>query len=130
MTYAAQAVLAQNPDFLVRVAACAATEGIPNPYGWAYENAWTLSAQPGWAAAWASAIDNPAIPTATIPTSPAVISDGMILGGVQAVRSAQVLEQSLRDQIEALLARIAELEELSTLPAPEETPEPTDPDLP
>ena len=50
---------------------------------WAQQQPWALSAQPGWDAAYASAIaaKNPA-PGA----DEAVISDGMILAAVQALR--------------------------------------------
>lgn len=85
MSYKVQADLADDGYLRRRVTACAASEGISNPESWASEQRWALSASPGWVAAYASAL-------ATEKERPgddeAVISDGMILAAVQAVRGA------------------------------------------
>lgn len=80
------AVMGSDSDLTLRVQACAAQEQDGNPYEWAAENMLALAAQPGWDAAWASAVaaDNPAPGR-----DPAVITDGMILSGVQALLSGE-----------------------------------------
>jgi hypothetical protein len=71
-----------------RVAACAAQQGEPQPDLWASTFSYAWASQPGWAAAWDSALaggrpnDEPS-PGA----DPAVITDAMILSAVQALRS-------------------------------------------
>lgn len=85
MTYYTQSLLAADQNILLRATACAANEGEPNAQGWAWEHAWHLSAQPGWDAAYESAI------AAEIPDpgrEGSVISDPMILAAVQAIRSS------------------------------------------
>lgn len=86
MSYLAQARLASDSDLLARVTACAATENIPAPDEWAYRHRWVLSAQPGWAAAYASALES-AVESPGAEAS--VISDGMILAAVQSITAAQ-----------------------------------------
>jgi hypothetical protein len=82
MSYNTQADLATDSDFLIRVIACAATQNIAQPERWVTEHKWELSAQPGWDEAYAYAIDTKVShPGAQI----AVISDAMILAGVQAI---------------------------------------------
>ena len=85
MTYADITDMAHNQDLLDRIIACAAEEGDPQPEQWAYANRWRVVAQPGWAAAWASAIagnvDRPG-------RDAGVVTDGQILSAVQAVRGA------------------------------------------
>lgn len=74
--------MALDGDLSARVQACAAQESDDNPYTWTGDNMLDLAAQPGWAEAWASAL-------AAGNTAPgrdeAVITDGMILSGVQAL---------------------------------------------
>jgi hypothetical protein len=81
--------LAGSPSLTARIAAAAAQEGQPEPLLWAQSHTWELAAQPGWADAWASAEtaktskDNP-----DTGQRDDVITDGMILAGVQAVLAA------------------------------------------
>ena len=83
MSYLTQAKLAADQSIILRVTACAVSEGVEDPGFWAQQHAWQLSAQPGWDAAYASAVaaKNPA-PGA----DEAAISDGMILSAVQTFR--------------------------------------------
>jgi hypothetical protein len=87
MSYSTQAKLARDHEMILRVAACAATQHVKNPEQWAWEHAWALSAEPGWDAAYAYAID-----TGNEHPGDAgdVINDSMILSGVQAVIAADV----------------------------------------
>lgn len=82
MSYLIQSKLVADASIKDRVIACAAVEGVVNPEAWAHEQRWSLSAQPGWVAAYASAI-------AGGDTEPGanegVITDGMILSAVQAL---------------------------------------------
>lgn len=87
MSYSAQAQLSVDPDFVARCSACAAVE-IPIIYDaetWTKTYIWRLSAAPGFADAYEYAInsDNP-----EPGKDPAVITDGMILGAVQALYTA------------------------------------------
>lgn len=82
MSYKTQAVLARDEGLISRVTACAATQGIPNPAGWAYNQQWALSSQPGWDAAYASAL---AADTSQPGADESVITDPMILSAVQAI---------------------------------------------
>ncbi len=83
MSYYTQSLLAQDTDLASRVTACAALEQIPSPDGWAYSHNWQLSAQPGWDAAYASAIaggiEHPGRDEGVIP-------DAWILTAVQQIR--------------------------------------------
>ena len=90
MTYADQHAMSQDYDLVNRITACAATQKLPldpflmrgGPREWASRNAVRVTGQPGWEAAWASAVagnvEKPGL-------NQGVISDGMILSGVQAV---------------------------------------------
>lgn len=84
MSYYAQSRLAKDETLFDRVAACAASEQIPNPQGWAWSLVWQFSAQPGWADAYsyaiATGVENPG-------REESVISDGQILAAVQALNS-------------------------------------------
>lgn len=92
MTYTDQYQMAQDPDLRARIAACAATQTIPTstpwlgrdngPEGWARRHALAITGQPGWPAAWATALANN---IETPGRDLGVISDGMILSAVQAV---------------------------------------------
>jgi len=83
MSYSTQADMAQDPLLQRRVAACAATQGIGEPLEWSAASMWQLSAEPGWDAAYSSALaaENPAPGR-----DEAVISDPMILSAVQALK--------------------------------------------
>ncbi len=90
MSYLAQSKLTEDHHLVSRVAACAATRGIRDARPWAAQHMWLLSAQPGWAAAYAdaTAADPPVDPADWVPhagADPNVITDGMILTGVEAV---------------------------------------------
>jgi hypothetical protein len=67
-----------------RVTACAATEGDPNPEIWTSTNAFRWASQPGWGAAWDSAL---AAGNEKPGEDPAVITDEMILAAVQHLRN-------------------------------------------
>lgn len=79
------AQMAADKDLQQRVTACAAQEQDENPAQWMADHMMKLAAQPGWDAAWeyAVAANNPAPGR-----DAAVISDGQILSGVQAVIGA------------------------------------------
>jgi hypothetical protein len=86
MSYLTVSRIAADPYMRLRCGACAAVERIPEPENWAFRYSLVLAAQPGWSQAWESALaaGNPA------PGSDAaVITDGMILAAVQAVRSQE-----------------------------------------
>lgn len=80
MTYRSQGKLAQDDNLLIRVVACAATQDVPNPFGWAYDRAWKLSATPGWDDAYnyalTSGVQKPG-------SDESVITDASILSTVQ-----------------------------------------------
>jgi hypothetical protein len=77
--------MAQDYALTQRITAAAAKESIDRPDQWAQQNRWEVASQPGWDGAWESAvaggIENPGM-------NDAVITDGMILSGVQAVVAA------------------------------------------
>lgn len=86
--YHTQGQIADDPAMRIRVAQCAAAEGVKDdgidPDVWAYEWRRVWSAAPGWDEAWESALasENPA------PGSdPAVITDAMILSQVQSMQA-------------------------------------------
>lgn len=85
MTYKTVADMAENFALNRRITAGAAKESIDNPQGWVQLYRWEVAAQPGWDAAWDSAVaggvEDPG-------ADEAVITDGMILSGVQAVVAA------------------------------------------
>lgn len=80
MTYKTIAVMADDESLNSRVTAAVASEHILDPEGWLYPRRWSVASQPGWAAAWesavASGIEDPG-------GDEGVITDGMILSGVQ-----------------------------------------------
>lgn len=88
MSYLTQSKMAQDYGLIMRIAACAATEGSVSPTSWADNNRQRIVAAPGWAAAWASAVaaedDNPG-------ENEAVITDGMILAAVQPIIEAEAI---------------------------------------
>lgn len=85
MSYNTVADMAENYPLNRRMTAGAAKESIASPQEWVAANRWELASQPGWDAAWdsavASGVPNPG-------ADEAVITDGMILSGVQAVVAA------------------------------------------
>lgn len=83
MSYWDVSLVAADADLQTRIAACAATEHrSDDPVQWSWDHRWDLAAQPGWSDAWASAVaaGNPAPGR-----DEAVITDGMVLSGVQSV---------------------------------------------
>ena len=90
MAYSDIAAAAQDIQLRLRVAACISTQtgyqipsGIHNhPIAIADYYQWQLAGQPGWGDAYAYAVANE---NPNHGNDPAVITDGMILSGVQAV---------------------------------------------
>lgn len=89
MSFRTQALLADDYSLQRRLAACAAKEGVPDPMGWVQARAWTLSAQPGWDAAYQSAVE---VGNASPGSTDTVITDGMILSAVQSLRDTGVTD--------------------------------------
>lgn len=85
MSYKTQALLAADSGILYRVAACAASEDIEEPVGWAFSRAWQLSAQPGWVQAYKYAIDSGGDEPGA---NEGAITDSMILSAVQSLIGA------------------------------------------
>jgi hypothetical protein len=85
MAYTDIAQLHSDNDFIFRTQACVATEGELEPEQWVSEHIWEMAAAPGFGDAYAYAVasENP-----RPGNDPAVITDGMILGAVQAIRNA------------------------------------------
>jgi hypothetical protein len=86
MTYNTAADMAEDLALNRRLTAAVAAEGILDPKGWLYPRNWQVVSQPGWAQAWDSAVaggvTNPG-------EDEGVITDGMILSGVQAVINSE-----------------------------------------
>ncbi len=87
MSYNTVADIAYDTAIQRRVAACGATEALPNPVQWASERAWQLAAQPGWAAAWQSALAAHPEGGYLPGRDEAAITDAMILAAVQSLTS-------------------------------------------
>lgn len=82
MTYNTIATMAEDDALNRRVTAAVAAERILDPAGWLYPRVWQVASQPGWASAWESAVAS----GVTDPgANEGVITDGMILSGVQAI---------------------------------------------
>lgn len=75
--------IAADPDMHGRIVACAQKEGVPDADNWVWNHSWEYAAQPGWGAAWASAL---AASNPTPGRDAAVISDGQILSATQALQ--------------------------------------------
>lgn len=84
MSYRTQAILSQNDQLLMRIAACASTQGIPGPVGWVYERQWEFSAQQGWDTAFSAALTSN---TANPGNQETIITDAMILTAVKALKA-------------------------------------------
>lgn len=80
MSYWDISQMALNTNLTSREQAAAAQELPGDPYEWVRDNALRLAAQPGWAAAWASAL---AAGNPDPGRDESVITDGMILSAVQ-----------------------------------------------
>lgn len=89
MSYLTQARLAADQVIMLRATACAVSEGVQDPSFWVQQRSWQLSIQPGCDAAYASALaggdPDPG-------GNESVITDGMILAAVQAIRTAESSE--------------------------------------
>lgn len=86
MTYNTIATMAEDDALNRRVTASVASEGILDPSGWLYPRIWQVASQPGWAAAWESAVAG----GVTDPGyNEGVITDGMILSGVQSIIASE-----------------------------------------
>lgn len=96
MSYATISIIAQDPDIASRVRGCIASEVVANQYTSMSTlrtrldlsaAMWLLAAAPGWGAAWESALASTrATDAPPIGADSAVITDGMILSAVQALR--------------------------------------------
>ncbi|MBC9953228.1 hypothetical protein ICM05_01015 [Leucobacter sp. cx-42] len=94
MSYLAQAKLNEDSYIIDRLKACAAQERIPSVHEWVMANLWELTAQPGWAEAYAQAlagekITDPAAWAGAIGADPDIITDAMILAAVKAVNEPE-----------------------------------------
>lgn len=87
MSYKSVADMAESYSLNRRLTAGAAKESIDNPQGWVQLYRWEIASQPGWDAAWDSAVAG-GVPDPG--ADEAVITDGMILSGVQAVWTANL----------------------------------------
>ena len=87
MAYSTVSLLAQDYDFINRVASCAAVE-VPKSYQplqWASEHIWWVAASPGFDEAYQYALDTDVERPGW---DPAVITDGQILAAVQGLVAA------------------------------------------
>jgi hypothetical protein len=89
MTYLVQSQIAVNQTMFARVAQCAAQQAISEPEVWAQANRRVWAAAPGWDDAWASALASHDDGLYDPGSDEAVITDGMILGQVQAMEADQ-----------------------------------------
>ena len=84
MSYADQAQLSNDSDFIARIASCAAVE-VPKthqPLQWSHDHIWWMAASPGFADAYEYALNTD---VESPGNDPAVITDGQILAAVQAL---------------------------------------------
>lgn len=82
MSYSTQAKIARDNMLLLRIAACASTQGVESPERWASERAWDFSSQSGWSDAYATAVSGG---TPNPGDNAGVITDAMILTACQAL---------------------------------------------
>lgn len=83
MTYNAMAALSEDPDLKKRLTACAAEQGIQNPWGWCEMRTWQFATMPGWADAYGAAMGTESNPG----KSETVITDAAILVAVNVLKS-------------------------------------------
>jgi hypothetical protein len=95
MSYKTVADIAESYSLVRRLNAGAAKESIDNNVQWVQTYRWELASQPGWDAAWDSAV---AGGVADPGSDEAVITDGMILSGVQAVWQANNPDEPPADE--------------------------------
>lgn len=80
MSYSTLAQMAKDPDFLDRITACVATQGIRDAERWATDNRWAVAGQPDFDKAYSYAVDS----GKTKPGKDAsVITDAQLLAAVQ-----------------------------------------------
>jgi hypothetical protein len=90
MTYYTVAEMLDSPSLMRREYAAIAKEGIDPPENWQYSHRWKLASQPGWDAAWDSALAaHPDDPDYDPGKDSGVITDGMILSAVQGLIVAE-----------------------------------------
>jgi hypothetical protein len=82
MSYTTLAQMAKDEDFLERVTACAATQGITQADKWADDNRWVMAAQPGFDEQYEYAVNTE---VAEPGKNLGVITDVQILSAVQAL---------------------------------------------
>jgi hypothetical protein len=89
-SYLSIASAADSYSMQRRVAACAAQQAAPgDPFQWTVDNKYGWASAPAWGAAWDSALaSHPDDPEYDPGADPAVVTDGMILGQVQAMLGA------------------------------------------
>lgn len=90
MSYNRIAEIMKDIPLRTRVAACAATQSVAEPWVWVDRHMWNIAGQPGWDEAYESALASH--PPAEFPGyrpgyDEAAITDGMILAAVQQVLS-------------------------------------------
>lgn len=84
MSYSTLARLSSDNALHTRITACCALEGMEDIETFVWNNRWKFAAQPGWDAAYSSAIT---AKNANPGEDGAVITDNMILSAVQKIRS-------------------------------------------
>lgn len=95
MSYQSVVEMAGSNSLLQRMIAAAAGEGKTDALAWTQARVWRLVSSPGWADAWAYAVDtrtddhNP-----DTGRRPGVISDAMILTAVQALINEEASAQT------------------------------------
>lgn len=90
MTYRTVAAMVASASLIDREYAAIAKEGIDPPEAWQDQHRWKLAAQPGWDAAWDSALAaHPDDPDYDPGSDEGVITDGMILSAVQGLIEAE-----------------------------------------
>lgn len=90
MAYYDVSLLARDPDFQSRIAACYGTETMEqDPETWAVLHQWMMASQPGFGEAYTYAL-NAGVPNPG--RDPSVITDGQILSGVQWIMMDEATE--------------------------------------
>lgn len=89
MSFRTQANLADDAYLHRRITACASREGIPRPAEWTQARTWLFSSQPGWDAAYESAT---LVGNVAPGSTDSVITDGMILSAVQAIKKSNATD--------------------------------------
>lgn len=84
MAYSDIAMLSADNDFILRIRACASTEGIDDPVTWSTDHIWEMAGAPGFGDKYAYAIAT-GVPRPG--NDQAVIPDGDILAAFQAINS-------------------------------------------